>query len=82
MDLRKATELFADPAFDGQPVQIYEPTANDPIVPPDEPGEATEDEETVICGVQIGPQGKGRRRAKSEYDQAVKELEQDIYRAA
>jgi type I restriction enzyme R subunit len=37
MDFKKATELFADPDFDGDPVQIYEPTANDPIVPPDEP---------------------------------------------
>ena len=25
MDFRKATNLFADPAFDGDPVQIYEP---------------------------------------------------------
>jgi len=25
MDFKKATELFADPDFDGDPVQIYEP---------------------------------------------------------
>jgi type I restriction enzyme R subunit len=25
MDFKKATELFADPDFDGEPVQIYEP---------------------------------------------------------
>lgn len=35
MDFRKATNLFADPDFDGDPVQIYEPGPNDPIVPPD-----------------------------------------------
>ena len=35
MDFKKATELFADPDFDGDPVQIYEPGPNDPAVPPD-----------------------------------------------
>ena len=34
MDFKRATELFADPAFDGDPVQIYEPGAGDPIEPP------------------------------------------------
>jgi type I restriction enzyme, R subunit len=38
MDFKRATALFADPAFDGDPVQIYEPAPNDPIVPPD-PGD-------------------------------------------
>jgi type I restriction enzyme R subunit len=37
MDFKKATELFADPAFDGEPVQIYEPKDEEPPVPPDEP---------------------------------------------
>lgn len=37
LDFRNASRLFADPAFDGEPVQIYEPPENDPIVPPDEP---------------------------------------------
>lgn len=36
MDFKRATALFADPAFDGDPVQIYEPSAADPVVPPDE----------------------------------------------
>jgi len=36
MDFKKATELFADPDFDGPPIQIYEPNPNDPIVPPDD----------------------------------------------
>jgi type I restriction enzyme R subunit len=35
MDFRKATNLFADPDFDGDPVQIYEPGLGDDIVPPD-----------------------------------------------
>ncbi|RTL34819.1 MAG: DEAD/DEAH box helicase [Burkholderiales bacterium] len=36
MDFKKATELFADPAFDGDPVQVYEPRGDEPPVPPDE----------------------------------------------
>jgi type I restriction enzyme R subunit len=39
MDFKKATELFADPDFDGDPVQIYEPGLNDPPLPPDDPEE-------------------------------------------
>ena len=39
MDFRKATELFADPAFDGEPVQIYEPEPGDDPVPPEGPDE-------------------------------------------
>ena len=37
MDFRKATNLFADPDFDGDPVVIYEPGPNEPPVPPDSP---------------------------------------------
>ena len=33
---RKATNLFADPKFDGDPVQIYEPGIDDSPVPPEE----------------------------------------------
>jgi len=37
MDFKKATELFADPDFDGDPVQIYEPKGTDDSpVPPDD----------------------------------------------
>ena len=35
IDFRKATNHFADPDFDGEPVQIYEPGENDPVAPPD-----------------------------------------------
>ncbi|MDE0258185.1 MAG: DEAD/DEAH box helicase family protein [Gammaproteobacteria bacterium] len=37
MDFRKASGLFADPEFDGEPEQIYEPGPDDPVVPPDPP---------------------------------------------
>jgi len=35
MDFRNASRLFADPTFDGDPVQIYEPTDDESPVPPD-----------------------------------------------
>ena len=35
LDFRKATSHFADPDFDGEPVQIYEPGEYDPVTPPD-----------------------------------------------
>lgn len=36
MDFKKATELFADPMFDGEPVVIYKPGVHDSPVPPDD----------------------------------------------
>lgn len=60
IDFRGATSHFADPDFDGEPVQIYEPGEGDPIAPPEDvpppgdDGEALPDkpgaEETVIDG--------------------------------
>jgi type I restriction enzyme R subunit len=41
MDFRGATALFADPSFDGDPVQIYEPGPGDPPVPPDAENEGS-----------------------------------------
>jgi len=35
MDFKKATELFKDPQFDGEPVVIFEPDGDEPPVPPD-----------------------------------------------
>jgi type I restriction enzyme R subunit len=36
LDFKRATDNFADPDFDGDPVQVYEPGGDDPIVPPDD----------------------------------------------
>jgi type I restriction enzyme, R subunit len=47
MDFRGATHHFADPDFDGEPVQIYEPDDDDPITPPEDEG-ADEPEEGEI----------------------------------
>lgn len=43
LDFKKATELFKDPEFDGEPVVIYEPGDDDDPVPPDPPSEDDDD---------------------------------------
>ena len=45
MDFKRATALFADPEFDGDPVQIYEPGPNDLPVPPDDPADPNNPEQ-------------------------------------
>jgi type I restriction enzyme R subunit len=46
IDFRGATVHFADPDFDGEPVQIYSPGAGDPMTPPDDAPPAAEGDET------------------------------------
>ena len=62
MDFKKATELFKDPDFDGEPVIIYEPGPNDPIEPPDPPDMEDDDgdeedptprQKYIINGVEV-----------------------------
>ncbi|MBI2639969.1 MAG: DEAD/DEAH box helicase family protein [Candidatus Sungbacteria bacterium] len=48
MDFRGATELFADPKFDGDPVVIYKAKEKGSVIPPEE----------KEGGTQIGPEGK------------------------
>jgi type I restriction enzyme, R subunit len=43
MDFKKATTLFSDPDFDGEPVVIYEPDDDDDPVPPDPPDDGHDD---------------------------------------
>ncbi len=50
MDFRKATELFADPDFDGDPVQIYFPKKGESPVPPEEEPEEPGDGEDEDYG--------------------------------
>ncbi len=62
MDFKKATELFADPDFDGEPVQIYEPETDESPVPPedeDQGEEAQELEPDIAFSI-----GEGERRRK------------------
>jgi len=35
LDFKRATELFADKDFDGEPVQVYEPGPGQPVAPPE-----------------------------------------------
>ena len=67
MDFKKATELFADEAFDGPPIVVYNPGPNDPPTPPEEPGEeggsggglpGSEGGDTGGEGFPPGPEGK------------------------
>ena len=75
MDFRGATSHFADPEFDGEPVQIYEPGEDDPITPPDDhpppddseettPPEPGEDETTVVDppDITLPPDGPAKRK--------------------
>jgi type I restriction enzyme R subunit len=63
MDFRGATALFADPAFDGDPVQIYEPGPGDDPVPPDDGTDGTPgdtDDPAVTDPTGDPPPGGGR----------------------
>ena len=78
IDFRGATSHFADPDFDGDPVQIYEPGEGDPITPPDDaaptgdgedaipptPGE----DETIVDGPPGFPLPNGERVRKIYVD--------------
>ncbi len=44
MDFKKATELFRDPDFDGEPAVIYSPGPDDDPVPPDPPDDGGDEE--------------------------------------
>ncbi len=65
MDFKKATELFADKDFDGEPVVIYEPSGDESPVPPDEsPAEGEtvtgEGADTTAGPGEGGEEGPGR----------------------
>jgi type I restriction enzyme R subunit len=57
MDFKKATELFYDADFDGEPVIIYEPTDDDNPLPPD-PDPEPEDDEYIDDGEDKEPRIK------------------------
>lgn len=76
LDFKKATELFADPAFDGDPVMIYSPKPGEDPVPPEAPGTIEEPaapygEDGIPAGEgegepyePVGPVGQGEPRKK------------------
>jgi type I restriction enzyme, R subunit len=47
IDFRGATSHFADPEFDGEPAQIYEPGEDEPVTPPDDVPPPEDDEEPI-----------------------------------
>jgi type I restriction enzyme R subunit len=47
IDFRGATAHFADPNFDGDPVQIYEPGEDGPITPPDDVPPTADEEDPI-----------------------------------
>ena len=62
MDFRGATNHFADPEFDGEPVQIYEPGEDDSLTPPDEDDTPPQsDENETIVDVPPDPSPIGGR---------------------
>ena len=64
MDFKKATELFADPEFDGEPVQIYEPKPDDPVTPGDDEkgneGDDIDEGEDIIIDTEDSDKEAGR----------------------
>ena len=68
LDFKRATELFADPAFDGDPVQIYEPREGQPIDPPEptHTGTAEPDTQPPAPIITTGP-GEGNADEPRRY---------------
>lgn len=68
MDFKKATELFADKDFDGEPVQIYQPGTGDPPVPPDQPSDDQPGDDTSTPYPPLPPEPPGEKRIKYVLD--------------
>ena len=66
MDFRGATRHFADPEFDGDPVQIYEPGEDDTMTPPEDSEQPEpEEDETIVddpTDTTPPPQDGGRKK--------------------
>jgi len=58
MDCKKATELFADPEFDGDPVQIYVPDPGDSPVPPEDPEDTITDDDDTVTEPEVDSDGE------------------------
>ncbi|MCE9552036.1 MAG: DEAD/DEAH box helicase family protein [Planctomycetes bacterium] len=94
IDFRKATNHFADPKFDGEPVQIYEPGEDDPVTPPEEvpppidqeeepfPPEPGEDETVIVDheppDINIPPGGPGAPKKYHIHGKPVSVLKERI----
>jgi len=79
VDFRKATNHFADPDFDGEPVQIYQPGEDDKHLPPDDetpgndddgnplPPEPGADETIIVQPTVYPPPNDGNARPTKYY---------------
>ncbi|WP_376697257.1 EcoAI/FtnUII family type I restriction enzme subunit R [Wenzhouxiangella sp. EGI_FJ10305] len=82
IDFRGATSHFADPDFDGEPVQIYEPSGPGPIDPPEAPPtdeegedlpEAPGEDETILDDPNM-PEPRSEPRPKVYVDGVSAEI--------
>ncbi|MCP4651322.1 MAG: DEAD/DEAH box helicase family protein [PVC group bacterium] len=67
MDFKKATELFADPDFDGDPVVVYEPKSDESPVPPDALNEVDQQDKgssKEISGELLSADAEGKHAKK------------------
>jgi type I restriction enzyme R subunit len=81
IDFRGATSHFADPDFDGEPVQIYEPGEDDPMAPPEDDtypegeentgGQDLDEGEVIIDGMPSAPLQGGDGRPTKVYVDGV-----------
>jgi len=83
LDFRRATALFADPDFDGDPVQIYEPTGTQTPVPPESDSDAEGDgngdmEGSADAGTAFDPETGERVRKYVVDDVSVKVVSQRV----
>jgi type I restriction enzyme R subunit len=71
IDFRKATELFADPTFDGDPVQIYEPKNDESIVPPDENTSNSTENIAITNGISLSKEDDGKEKPSKYFVNGV-----------
>jgi type I restriction enzyme, R subunit len=72
MDFKKATNNFRDPAFDGDPVQIYEPKTGESPVPPDDKTDISGNgEDEIIVDPPVNPGQKRIKYTPNDVDVSV-----------
>lgn len=61
LDFRDASRLFADPAFDGKPICVYEPGEDGPVNPPDDAEEIVDVTDPPTPPVSVDPPSDEKR---------------------
>lgn len=78
MDFRNVSRLFADPDFDGEPVQIYIPGDGDDIVPPNPPDDGNDGGDGGEDGGADGGDGGNGRTKYYVKDASVKVINERV----